>query len=200
MRKNFCLPEFLPELLLRWPDVIFRGIYLDYFWIPCNSWQQDHWKPSFFREVIPGFVTKRILHLDGDDECEVVLPFTYHCVREVAASIESISKYYAVSFIRQSDLAEYPLWAATNAIDKEVMQGVLAKEMGQEELYCKVTNQDHVQASEVSHITKENVLKVLQDIKDVSEVRMIKLTVLKKYNSASSATDGGFVGLHVPVP
>ena len=135
------------------------------------------------------------------------LPFCFHCVKEVTAAIDILSKYYAISFLRKSELAEHALWSATNSIDPNIMQQEFKKAIAQEEIYCTFKPQEAYSAAEDAHISKKEVIQVLRGIEDFEDIRMIKLTALKKYDpeyrgSTASGmvgvTKGGYVGLKDP--
>jgi len=138
----------------------------------------------------------------------VYLPFCFHCVKEVTAAIDILSKYYAISFLRKSELAEHALWSATNSIDPNIMQQEFKKAIAQEEIYCTFKPQEAYSAAEDAHISKKEVIQVLRGIEDFEDIRMIKLTALKKYDpeyrgSTASGmvgvTKGGYVGLKDPL-
>jgi len=137
----------------------------------------------------------------------VYLPFCLHCVKEVTAAIDTLSKYYTISFLHKSELAEHALWSATNSIDPDVMQRQFGKAIAQEEVYCKFKPQEAYSAAEDAHISKKEVIQVLRGIEDFEDIRMMKLTALKKFDPeyrGSTASDivgvtkGGYVGLKNP--
>ena len=187
----------------------------------------SHWSRSFFDAILPSFVTEGMIDFSCSDEIGsrkvnsrlqadstsgsgggvVYLPFCFHCVKEVTAAIDILSKYYTISFLHKSELAEHALWSATNSIDPNVMQLQFGKAIAQEEVYCKFKPQEAYSAAEDAHITKKEVIQVLRGIEDFEDIRMIKLTALKKYDpeyrgSTASGmvgvTKGGYVGLKDP--
>ena len=187
----------------------------------------SHWSRSFFDAILPSFVTEGMIDFSCSDEVGsrkvnsrlqadstsgsgggvVYLPFCFHCVKEVTAAIDILSKYYTISFLHKSELAEHALWSATNSIDPNVMQLQFGKAIAQEEIYCKFKPQEAYSAAEDAHVTKKEVIQVLRGIEDFEDVRMIKLAALKKYDpeyrgSTTSGmvgiTKGGYVGLKDP--
>ena len=192
----------------------------------------SHWNRSFFDTILPSFVTEGMIYFScgtsSDAEASsrkinarlqthstsgsgggvVYLPFCLHCVKEVTAAIDLLSKYYTISFLHKSELSEHALWSATNSIDPNVMQRQFGKDIAQEEIYCTFKPQEAYSAAEDAHISKKDVIQVLRGIEDFEDIRMMKLTALKKFDpeyrgSKASGiigvTKGGFVGLKDPL-
>ena len=201
------------------------------FWIPRGTWVMSHWNRSFFDTILPSFVTEGMIDFScgtsSDAEASsrkinarlqthstsgsgggvVYLPFCLHCVKEVTAAIDLLSKYYTISFLHKSELSEHALWSATNSIDSNVMQRQFGKDIAQEEIYCTFKPQEAYSAAEDAHISKKDVIQVLRGIEDFEDIRMMKLTALKKFDpeyrgSKASGiigvTKGGYVGLKDP--
>ena len=191
----------------------------------------SHWNRSFFDTILPSFVTEGMIDFScgtsSDSEASsrkinarlqthstsgsgggvVYLPFCLHCVKEVTAAIDLLSKYYTISFLHKSELSEHALWSATNSIDPNVMQRQFGKDIAQEEIYCTFKPQEAYSAAEDAHISKKDVIQVLRGIEDFEDIRMMKLTALKKFDpeyrgSKASGivgvTKGGYVGLKDP--
>jgi len=151
----------------------------------------------------------KTLCTSGTGSGVVFLPFSLHCVREVLAAILVLSKYYSISFLYKSELAEHALWAATSSIDPDEMQSWLGKAIAQENEYCTFSPQEVKLSADDEYVRKEDLLKLLRRIENFSDVRMIRLKVLKKFdpdyvpakNSSASESDeigvtkGGFTGL-----
>jgi len=125
----------------------------------------------------------------------VYLPFCLHCVKHVVASIDTLSQYYAISFLYRAELFEHALWAATSTIDKDAMQNWLGKARDQEEAYCTFRPSEFLNSADDSYVHKEVVLDVLRRIEDFREVRMIKLKALKVwdplYSGKNTSTSTG---------
>lgn len=191
----------------------------------------SHWNRSFFDTILPSLVTEGMIDFScgtsSDAEASsrkinarlqthstsgsgggvVFLPFCLHCVKEVTAAIDLLSKYYTISFLHKSELSEHALWSATNSIDSNVMQRQFGKDIAQEEIYCTFKPQEAYSAADDAHISKKDVIQVLRGIEDFEDIRMMKLTALKKFNpeyrgSKASGiigvTKGGYVGLKDP--
>jgi hypothetical protein len=201
------------------------------FWIPRGTWVMSHWSRSFFDTILPSFVTEGMIDFScgtssdveassrkinarlqthstsGSGGGVVYLPFCLHCVKEVTAAINILSRYYTISFLHKSELSEHALWSATNSIDSSVMQRQFGKAIAQEEIYCTFKPQEAYSAADDAHISKKEVIRVLRRIEDFEDIRMMKLTALRKFDpeyrgSKASGivgiTKGGYVGLKDP--
>jgi hypothetical protein len=167
----------------------FHQIILDYYWIPPGSWMQVHWNKSFFNTTL-----KELVQVLDPTDGVIYLPFCYHVVKELVASVKPVLQhYYQISFVYKQELSECLLWEATNVIDADLMQEYLGKRLDQEELYCTFGPSDVYQAMEDNHVTKREVIQVLRLIEDLSDVRMIRLKPI--IIDDDKAVDGGFVGL-----
>ena len=228
LRANFNRKGFAQEMKRVWGQrVAFRQIILDYFWIPRGSWIQTHWGRSFFNTTLPAFVTEGLLDFSSGDADDmksgehvnkslykhstagsgggvVYLPFCLHCVKEVIASISTLSKCYQISFLYKWELSEHSLWAATSSISPEVMQGYFGKAINQEDIYCTFSRSEVNSAADDAYVRKEDLLSVLHEIDDFYDVRMIKLKALRKFdprlgkNMNVGSEKGGFIGLKSP--
>lgn len=126
----------------------FRQIILDYFWIPQGTWVMNHWGRSFFHTTLPGFVKEGLLEFEtikmnkpknnpgGVRVGVVYLPFCFHCVKQIVASLGILSEYYTISFVYTWELQEHALWAGTSKICPQTMQEWLGKQLNQEDVYC----------------------------------------------------------------
>lgn len=165
----------------------------------------SHWAKTFFEKVLPTFVTEGTLDFSNGGGV-IYLPFCYHCIKEVAAAEQILSKYFQISFLHKSDLREHALWSATKTIDPETMQSWFGKAIDQEETYCTISPQEVKSAAEPDNIAKADLIKVLRGIEDFDDVRMIKLATLKKFDPECRGRSlrtlgieiGGFVGLKKP--
>ena len=195
---NFNRPTFCTELQERYGhDIKFRQIILDYFWIPPGTWQKTHWKSTFFGTTIPNFVRQGLLDFNpgvcdehdvdqfstsGKGGGVVYLPFCLHCVQQILASYDILSKYYTIEFINKHQLKDNALFAATSTIDSNVMQNWLGKALNQEDVYCTITPSEVYGSSIDSNVTKEEILGLLRRIENFYNVRMIKLKALQMYD------------------
>ena len=167
---NFNRPLFVKSLKRAFADVIFDQIILDYFWIP-SGWDEYHWKSSFFRTVLPGFVEGGVLAQDG----AIYLPFCLHCFKEVLAAKEILLKYFNISFLLKNDLHRNSLWKGTQDIEARVMQNVFGKRIDQEEKYCTFRREDIASSLQGTSIRTSVVLDVSFRIEKFHEVRFIEL-------------------------
>ncbi|CAB9528206.1 expressed unknown protein [Seminavis robusta] len=168
----------------------FRQAILDYYWIP-QGWDSNHWSPSFFSDILVGLVQKGMLDMDGNDNnsnqqipCAVYLPFCFHCFRQVVNALDSLKKYYAISFLRKpNDLGENTLWRGTQTIDAEMMQTRLGKRRDQEEVYCTFGYQEVVEAATgIKDETKDTLLHILKKLEDFDDIRFLKLRPLRQHH------------------
>lgn len=176
-----------------------------------------HWSKSFFHITLPNFVKRGLLEYPPESQYGakpastrklgygvVYLPFCFHCMKHLIASIDEISKYYKIEFVYKNELEEHALWSGTSTIDANEMQHFFGKNIAQEEVYCTFAPRDVFEAMEDARITKEDVISVLRGIEDFEEVRMIRLTPLLRHNPRFKRTKqyddevGGFVGLLPP--
>ena len=193
---NFNRQGFISNVLRKaFGNPIFYQVIIDYFWCP-DLWKKDHWKKSFFRNTLPKFADLGMV-------CGAIyLPFSLYCIKQVILAIDVLSQYYNIGFVEKRNLGEYLLWSGTPTIDAEEMQGVLGKNISQEDIYCTVTASDVLGGMDFDEASNDNVLEVLNRIENFGNVRMICLTPLAKYNPLNHKTEtkkdgetGGFVGL-----
>lgn len=177
------VPRSLSESsLLLWVNS--SQIFLDYFYCP-SGWTENHWQETFFSKTLPGFVTNNMLKdFDASDGCVtsqhgvIFLPFCKHCFISVVMHIETLSKYFALTFVHKNELKTNALWDATRTISSKEMNYVFGKVIDQEETYCRVTKQQIKTSS-----AGPEVLEMFDNIKEVDTVRMIRLTVLRKFHA-----------------
>jgi hypothetical protein len=121
--------------VLKSKKVCFTQIVLDYFYSP-TSWTRDHWKPSFFKSILPQFAIHDILELAGT----ILLPFQPHVLDQVASHWTSLARYYKITIVYKGDHHRSVLWRGTLACDRRMMLDVFGKDPLQEEaLYCSAT-------------------------------------------------------------
>jgi hypothetical protein len=197
-RASFC--KLLKKTFGK--EIKFRQIILDYFWIPQGTWMMTHWTKSFFQNTLPLLVD---LLEDAREqtktglECGVIyLPFCYHCVREIVASLGVLEQFYEISFIRKDKLKHHGLWSGTKSISPIVMQETFGKQIDQEEMYCTFSPRDVSEAMDDSTVTKKEVVKYLRCIEDFEDVRMIQLKPLPLKQRGVGQQLGGFVHLSEP--
>jgi len=129
----------------------------------------------------------------------VYVPFCLHTIKEVVSAMKVLSKYFAVSFVSKSDLTEHALWSATRSIDQNVAKESFGVSIGQEDSYCTISSDELG-----SIIDNTDLVNVLGGIENFDEVRMIKLSVLKQFDTNNDGRrcdfidKGGFVGLKEP--
>ena len=198
MTSNFNRTTFCSDVKTKFgKDIQFRQIILDYFWIPNGTWQKSHWTSMFFKTTLVNFVKYKLLDFDeglytendvgifstsGKGGGVVYLPFCLHCMQQLIANLDDLSKYYTIDFVYKHELDKHALWAATNTIDPDTMQHYLGKALNQEDYYCMITPSDVYGSGTETNVTKEEVLDILRRINDFYNVRMIKLKVLQIHN------------------
>eukprot|EP00980_Cylindrotheca_fusiformis_P006350 scaffold1356_cov123-Cylindrotheca_fusiformis.AAC.31 len=140
---------------------------------------------------------------DTLDEGVVYLPFCAHVCKELVAGIAVLEQYYAISFVKKSELDGHALWKGTMSIDGKTMQHVLGKRLDQEEIYCTFRPKDIYENMEDSHVRKPAVMRILQAIEDYDNIRMIRLKPLRQHEPPSVMKErlvepekGGFIGLN----
>ncbi len=186
MECNFNSRYFVKELSKLAGGAQFDQIVLDYFWAPAG-WVVSHWKSSFFSKNLVALAELGLLcSVSGHPQVGggrwrmgvVYLPFCLHTLRETAAAYRVLSLYYRVSFLSKGELAENALWAGTQTIDGHIMLSVFGKRIDQEEVYCKVTEQQLRSVQDDPFVTKDAVLDFLVGVEDVSAVRFLVLELL----------------------
>ena len=108
----------------------------------------------------------------------IFLPFCERCLVNVVVHIETLSKYFVLTFVHERELQTNALWDATRTISSKDMSDVFGKEIDQEKIYCSVTRQILRERS-----AGHEVLDVFDNIEEVGSVRMISLTVLRKFHA-----------------
>ncbi|KAL3940392.1 MAG: hypothetical protein SGBAC_005068 [Bacillariaceae sp.] len=204
--RNFCktLKKAFGE------DVQFSQVILDYYWMP-SGWLVTRWAKTLFQQTLPDLVKMNMLTFPSArsrnrknfDEGVVYLPFCAHVCKELVGGVNLLSKYYAISFVKKSELPGHSLWKGTMSISGDTMQHVLGKRLDQEEVYCTFRKKDIFENMEDSHVSKPAVMRVLEAIEDYDNVRMIRLKPLRQHEPAgimkqrlSEPEKGGFIGLN----
>lgn len=122
------------------------------------------------------------------------LPSCLHCVCEITAAIQCLSKVYRISFLHKSDLEKHKLWAACNSIESDVKDDFLrwfGHAMGEEEKYCKLSIQGLGKyMCPDSKVRMGDVKQILNQIKRLEGVRMVALSALTA--SEKENRSGGF--------
>ena len=193
LHANFNDRTFVEQMLKQWgQDVRFRQVILDYFWCP-PGWTAKSWQTSFFSQNIPRFVTENLFNY-GDLEKDttfvpaseatgaeehftstagvIYLPFCAHCFSMVVAHIDELSPFFTIAFLHDDELDEHTLLNATHKISAEAMKEPLAKEIFQEEIYCKVTAKDIKQGAYDPSLRRA-MKEVFGRIPDVHNVRIV---------------------------
>ena len=155
------------------------------------------------------FISKNSGTYNADLELEegvVFLPFCAHVCKELVGGIDKLKPYYAISFVKKSELPGHALWKGTMAIDGDVMQHRLGKRLDQEEVYCTFQPKDIYESMEDAHVSKDDVMEMLLSIEDFENIRMIRLRPLRQHeppsvfrNSKVEPETGGFIGLNLPL-
>ncbi|KAL9189869.1 hypothetical protein ACHAXT_009544 [Thalassiosira profunda] len=109
----------------------------------------------------------------------IYLPFTSHCLSMVVAHIDELSQFFTVSFLSKDELDEHTLLNATHKISAEAMKGWLAKEIFQEEIYCRLTAKDIKQGAYDPSLRRA-MMEVFGRIPDVDNVRIMKLMATRE--------------------
>jgi hypothetical protein len=209
--RNFCslIKKAFGE------DIQFSQVILDYYWMP-TGWLVTRWARTLFQKTLPELVksnmltfpSKRSRRRTNDDsnsleEGVIYLPFCAHVAKELVGAIDTLEKYFAISFVNKSELAVHSLWKGTMDIDGEVMQTRLGKRLDQEEVYCTFRPKDIHESMEDPHVSKPAVMRILLAIEDYENVRMIRLKPLRQHEPPSVMKErlskpeiGGFKGLN----
>jgi len=137
------------------------------------------------------------------EEGVVFLPFCAHVCKELVGGIGILKKYFAITFVKKSELPGHALWKGTMNIDGNVMQHRLGKRLDQEEIYCTFQPKDIYESMEDAHVAKDEVMKMLLSIEDFENIRMIRLRPLRQHEPPSvfrkalvEPEVGGFIGLN----
>ena len=103
----------------------FDQVILDYFWIPAG-WDMHHWSRTLFGNTLIEFARRDVLPYreprQGELLGSVILPFCYHCFKEVLGNFKQLRRYYDVSFLRKHELDKVPLWKGTQQIGAKPMR------------------------------------------------------------------------------
>ncbi len=137
------------------------------------------------------------------EEGVVFLPFCAHVCKELVGGIEKLRPYYAITFVKKSELPGNALWNGTMMIDGNTMQHRLGKRLDQEEVYCTFQPKDIYESMEDAHVKKDEVMEMLLSIEDFENIRMIRLRPLRQHEPPSlfrksivEPETGGFIGLN----
>lgn len=122
---NFNRTNFVRRLQEHFLCLEFDQIILDYFWIPAG-WDVQHWSRTLFNNTLVELARQDVLPYREPKEGEllgsVILPFCYHCFKEVIGNFKGLRRYYDVSFLRKDELSKVPLWKGTQQIDAKPMR------------------------------------------------------------------------------
>jgi len=210
-------------------QIQFQQVILDYYWMP-TGWLVTRWAKTLFQETLPDLVKHNMLAYPGSrqrssrkskaktsnvrkkndekkemklEEGVVFLPFCAHVCKELVGGIDILEKYYAITFVKKSELPGHVLWKGTMNIDGQVMQHRLGKRLDQEEIYCTFQPKDIYESMEDAHVAKDEVMKMLLSIEDFANIRMIRLRPLRQHEPPSvfkkaiaEPEVGGFIGLN----
>ena len=176
---DFNNPQSCNQLIKQFGRITFQEIYLDYFWIPQGEWQINHWKKTFFNCTLVNFATLNLIKPNG----VIYLPFTLHCMCNIAEFESILKQYYLIEYINKKDLHKVGLWSATHSINKDEMSDIMEKDINQEETYCKITTQ---MIRETVTMNDNRCKELLSNIKDLINVRFICLK-LKLNNKQSNS-------------
>lgn len=157
----------------------FQQVILDWFWIP-PGWDDSHWNRSFFSQTLPALAKEQVLEVGG----QVILPFCFHCFKEVIGSLDSLREFYDISFLHKDELELITLWKGTRSIDSEAMQHALGKRIDQEDVYCTF-NSRHLQNMNESFVSKHRLLEIAQTIEDFATVRFLVLHLIDNDGNSS---------------
>ena len=137
------------------------------------------------------------------EEGVVFLPFCAHVCKELVGGIDKLKPYYAITFVKKSELPGHALWKGTMAIEGNIMQHRLGKRLDQEEVYCTFQPKDIYESMEDPHVNKDEVMEMLLSIEDFENIRMIRLRPLRQHEPPSvfrktvvEPEKGGFIGLN----
>ncbi|GKZ00500.1 hypothetical protein MPSEU_001002400 [Mayamaea pseudoterrestris] len=176
---DFNHRKFVASLKDHFSGVTFDQVLLDYFWIP-TGWDRQHWSRSFFESSLVSFATLDVVGPDA----QIYLPFCLHCFKEVLICQDVLLKHYNISFLRKIQLNDIALWKGTQNIDRRIMQGVLGKQLNQEEVYCSFGPQTLAEDGSNSYITNDEVRKYCRQLEDFASIRFIVLQALPKVTQA----------------
>lgn len=130
MNGNFNRTNFVRRLQEHFLCLEFDQVILDYFWIPAG-WDVQHWSRTLFSHTLIELARHDVLPYRAPKEGEllgsVILPFCYHCFKEVIGSYKQLRRYYDISFLRKHELDKIPLWKGTQQIDPKPMRKSMPK-------------------------------------------------------------------------
>ena len=125
MNGNFNRTNFVRRLQEHFLCLEFDQVILDYFWIPAG-WDVQHWTRTLFGHTLVELAKQDVLPYRAPREGEllgsVILPFCYHCFKEVIGNFKQLRRYYDVSFLRKHELHNVPLWKGTRQIGAKPMR------------------------------------------------------------------------------
>ena len=195
---NFNRSTFAMRMDRHFGRCQFDQITLDYFWAPAG-WNEAHWKRSFFQETLVRFAADGLiapaLSRNGDTPSGLrratILPFCFHCLREVVVGFHKLRVCYNAAFVRKHELGGIALWTGTQSIDPDCMQAVLGKQTDQEEICCTSDLRSLEQCVEDDR-TKVKLSRVVEQLKDPGNVQFVVLEPLAQCNIKE-----GRVGCHI---
>jgi hypothetical protein len=125
MNGNFNRTNFVRRLQEHFLCIDFDQVILDYFWIPAG-WDLEHWSRSLFSNTLVELARQDVLPYreprPGELLGSVILPFCYHCFKEVIGNFKHLRRYYDVSFLRKHELEKVPLWRGTQQVGAKAMR------------------------------------------------------------------------------
>jgi hypothetical protein len=139
----------------------------------------------------------------GFEEGVVFLPFCAHVCIELLGAIKILKNFYAITFVKKSELPGHILWKGTTSIDVNVMQHILGKRLDQEEICCTFDRNVIKQTMVGAHVNEDELMGMLSCIEDFDNIRMIRLRPLRQHEPPSEfrinviePEEGGFIGLN----
>ena len=103
----------------------------------------------------------------------IFLPFQLAFFSQIVAHIETLKKYYSISFVGCTE--KNTLWTCTQKIPEEDMQQVFEKQRNQEDRYCIVTEQQ-IKQKDWFNIRSDDLLDIFNRIVNPATTRFIELT------------------------
>jgi hypothetical protein len=133
---------------------------------------EERWPRPFFLSILPRLSAEDILARDGT----IYLPFSAYVFKCVTTYREKLLKEYIISFVLEDEFKQLLLVKSTQTLSTAELAGKGAAKS--EKLYC-TTTVNLIEEQADAHITKENLVKHLNEIrnkKEIEDVRLIKLT------------------------
>jgi hypothetical protein len=122
---------------------------------------------------------KNVVFDAGGFEVGVVfLPFCAHVCIELLGAIKTLKEFYAITFVKKSELPGHILWKGTMSIHVNVMQHILGKQLVQEEICCSFDRNVIKQTMVGAQVNANELIEMLSCIEDFDDVHMIRLRPL----------------------